>query len=104
MPTYYSSSSSQSYQSSSTQDGQTTMQSFSKQVQSNPDGTSVRTAYQDNNNPVQYSDRQYTSDGRLVSSNSQGASRRIEDVSDGDADRRYKEAMKDEYAKREGGS
>ncbi|KAI5457681.1 hypothetical protein BGZ63DRAFT_64813 [Mariannaea sp. PMI_226] len=101
---YYSSSSSQSYYSSSTQDGRTDSHSYAEQTQTNPDGTTVRTAYKDNDKPVQYSEEHFPSGRQLGGAGGQDSSRRIEDVTEQEADRRYKEAIENEYAKREGGA
>jgi hypothetical protein len=104
MPTYYSSSSSQSYVSHSSQDGRTESHSYSEQTQTDPQGTTIRRAYQDNDKPVKQTEEHYPSNRRLGAFDGQDTSRRIEDVSDQEADRRYKEAIENEYAKREGGA
>ncbi|KAH6893364.1 hypothetical protein B0T10DRAFT_482098 [Thelonectria olida] len=104
MPTYYSSSSSQSYVSRSSHNGRTESHSYSEQTQTDPQGTTIRRAYRDNEKPVEYTEEHYPSSRRLGASGGQDTSRRIEDISEQEADRRYKEAIENEYAKREGGA
>ncbi|VUC24175.1 unnamed protein product [Clonostachys rosea] len=99
------SSSSQSYYSSTSRDGKTDTHAFSEQTRTNPQGTTIRTAYKDNDKPVQYTeDRIPARNAQLEGSAGKDTSRRIEDVSQQEADKRYEEAMEDEYAKREGGA
>ena len=107
----YTSSSYTSYSSSSTSGGQTTGHRYAEQSHTNPQGTTVQTASQKLGEPVYTESRQYDSSGRPMvegSSVGQGTHRieggRVEDISEQEADRRYRERMEDEYAKREGGA
>ena len=108
---YYSSSSysSTSYSSSSSTNPQGTTTHFTQSTQTNPDGTTIhRTAEQTGRQP--YSETTHVpAGGRIGSGGSGGSSsrrdaRRIEDVSDADAEREYEERIEDEYARREGGA
>ncbi|KAI1764507.1 hypothetical protein GGR53DRAFT_466218 [Hypoxylon sp. FL1150] len=107
------SSSSVSYSSSTTHNGQTTGTRYAEHTTSNPSGTTTHTASQRLGGPMHHEQREYDASGRLVSSggravngNNTGASRRIEDVTDEqrENDRLYEERIEDEYAKREGGA
>jgi len=89
--------------------GQSAGKAFKQESFSDQQGTSVRTTSQNLGQPAVEKTKHYDSSGReLVGSGSSadsGGNRRIEDVTDEtDADRRYREAMEDEYAKREGGA
>ncbi|CAC9892851.1 unnamed protein product [Aureobasidium pullulans] len=107
-------SSSYSFSSSSTNNnGQTTGTTRMTQSHTNPDGTTVRTTSQDVGGPSIEETRHYDSQGReqlgLPSGSSNNQRRlqdiEVEDVTDeSDADKKYREAMEDEYAKREGGA
>lgn len=93
---------------------------YSSEQHSGPQGTTVRTTTQENDQPAVQETRHFdpygreipgdgsriaagpTLEGTTTRDNAQG---RIEDVSgEMDADRRYLERMEDEYAKREGGA
>ncbi|KAG9566934.1 hypothetical protein KCU71_g7609, partial [Aureobasidium melanogenum] len=107
-------STSYSYSSStSSSNGQTTGVSHSTRSHTNPDGTTVRTTQQNMGGPTIEETRYYDSQGREqlgLASNANNNQRRlqdfeVEDVTDeSEADKKYREAMKDEYAKREGGA
>lgn len=88
-------------------------QSFSQQISSDPRGTTTRVTTQRNGEAPVEETRHYDSQGRQLltaSGNKQPAQGRIEDVEvedvtdEADADKKYREAMEDEYAKREGGA
>ena len=106
------SSSSVSYSSSSSRNGQTTGSRYAEHTTSDPSGTTTYTASQRNNEPVYAERRDYDASGRPIAhdrnlgSSTGSSSRRIEDVSDhqSENDKFYKERIEDEYAKREGGS
>ncbi|KAG9524972.1 hypothetical protein KCU99_g2778, partial [Aureobasidium melanogenum] len=107
-------STSYSYSSStSSSNGQTTGVSHSTRSHTNPDGTTVRTTQQNMGGPTIEETRYYDSQGREqlgLPSNATNNQRRlqdfeVEDVTDeSEADKKYREAMQDEYAKREGGA
>lgn len=99
-------SSSVSY-STSTVNGQTTGQAYKQETTSNSQGTSVRNTSQRLGEPAIADTRHYDTSGREITggSTSSGSANRIQDVTDEtEADRRYREAIEDEYAKREGGA
>ncbi|KAI6082099.1 hypothetical protein F4821DRAFT_247790 [Hypoxylon rubiginosum] len=108
------SSSSVSYSSSTTHNGNTTGTHYAEHTTSNPSGTTTHTASQRLGGPTHHEQREYDASGRLVSSegravsgNNTDSSRRIQDVSDEqqrENDRLYEERIEDEYAKREGGA
>lgn len=105
----YSTSSSSS---STSNNGQTTGYRTMQQSSSDPvNGTTVRSATQNLGEPAVQETRHYDAQGRelLEGAGSAGGadtSRRIEDVTDAQAERdaQYEERMEDEYAKREGGA
>jgi len=94
--------------SSSSSNGQSTGHRSVQQSHSNPSGTTVQSASQNLGEPVVQQTRRYDAQGRelLEGANDTGAQRRIEDVTDEQAenDAQYEESMEDEYAKREGGA
>lgn len=71
-------------------------------------GTTVKSASQNQGEPVVQEERHYDGQGRELLSGADGATvnRRIEDVSDEqkERDREYEERIEEEYAKREGGA
>jgi hypothetical protein len=108
---------SSSSSSSINHNGRVTSSSYSTQAHSNPSGTTVRTTSQNNRGPTIQETRHYDGQGREMlgappsardASNNQPRrlqAHEVEDVTDeSDADRKYREAMEDEYAKREGGA
>lgn len=97
----FSSTSYSSFTSSSTSNGQTTGQRYEQHSSSNPNGTTVHTTSQNLGEAPVRQTTQYDATGRQLEGNTSGAGR-IEDVTD--ADRKYEEAIEDEYAKREGGA
>ncbi|SMY23235.1 unnamed protein product [Zymoseptoria tritici ST99CH_1A5] len=100
------SSSSFSFSSSSnSSSGQATGQASTKQTFVDADGNkTVKTSNQTLGQPAVHETRQYDSRGQALGDND--SSRRIEDVSDEQAENNklYEERMEDEYAKREGGA
>lgn len=89
--------------------GEQTSGSRSMQTsQTDPSGTTVRSAHQNMGEPIVSEQRQYDTQGRelLSGTDGAGANRRIEDVSDEqkEKDRQYEERIEEEYAKREGGA
>ena len=78
---------------------------FEERTSSNPTGTTVQRTTQEAGQPATNETIRYPSGGGAAAAqqveelNKQG---RIEDVSE--ADKRYEEAIEDEYAKREGGA
>ncbi|KAI5212222.1 hypothetical protein E4T42_01330 [Aureobasidium subglaciale] len=98
--------------SSSSNDGQTTGATRSTVSHTNHDGTSVRTTQQNLGGPTIEETRHYDSQGReQLGMPQQSTNQRrlqeneVEDVTEeSDADKKYREAMEDEYAKREGGA
>ena len=80
---------------------------YEEKTSSDPSGTTVNRTTQEAGQPAISETNRYPSGGggaaqqQVEGLNSQG---RIEDVSDADADKRYEEAIEDEYAKREGGA
>ncbi|KAI1779546.1 hypothetical protein F4818DRAFT_399667 [Hypoxylon cercidicola] len=107
------SSSSVSYSSSTTRNGETTGKRYAAHTTSDPSGTTTHTASQHLGGPMHHEHREYDASGRLISSegralsgNHLDSSRRIEDVTDEqrENDKLYEERIEDEYAKREGGA
>lgn len=106
------SSSSVSYFSSSSRNGQTTGSRYAEHTTSDPSGTTTYTASQRNNEPVFAERRDYDASGRPIAhdrnleSSTGNSGRQIEDVSDhqNENDKHYEERIEDEYAKREGGA
>lgn len=90
--------------------------SYTSQSSSDPRGTTVRTTSQNYGEPAVEETRHYDNQGRELlnaaptSTNNQQRIQdvEVEDVTDqvdeSEADKRYREAMEDEYAKREGGA
>ncbi|KAH9884749.1 hypothetical protein F4778DRAFT_552830 [Xylariomycetidae sp. FL2044] len=111
--TFYSSSS-VTFSSSSSRNGETTGTRYAEHTTRDPSGTTTHTAYQRSGEPIQAERRDYDASGRLTTAAGRGlghagvdTSRRIEDVSDEqqrENDRLYEERIEDEYAKREGGA
>ncbi|KAI0378070.1 hypothetical protein F5Y04DRAFT_262862 [Hypomontagnella monticulosa] len=111
---YSYSSSSVSFSSSTTRNGQTTGSRYAEHTTSDPSGTTTHTASQNLGEPLRHERRDYDSSGKLISSQGRAlgnsgvdSNRRIEDVSDEqqrENDRLYEERIEDEYAKREGGA
>jgi hypothetical protein len=100
------SSSSFSYSTSSS-NGATTGQAYKQESVTDSRGTTVRTTSQQLGQPSVEETRHYDHSGRELQGDptGPGSTQRITDVTDEtDADRRYQEAMDDEYAKREGGA
>ncbi|KAI2606672.1 hypothetical protein GGR54DRAFT_644055 [Hypoxylon sp. NC1633] len=107
------SSSTVSYSSSSTRDGETTGFSYSAHTERDPSGTTTNVTSQNNGEPAHHERRDYDESGRLISSEGRASGgsgadsgRRIENVSDQqrENDKLYEERIEDEYAKREGGA
>ncbi|KAI1381988.1 hypothetical protein F4677DRAFT_400475 [Hypoxylon crocopeplum] len=107
------SSSSVSYSTSTTHNGETTQSRYTEHTESDPSGTTKHVASQRTGEPVHHERLDYDASGHLVSSEGRAVGgsgvdpdRRIEDVSDEqrEKDRLYEERMEDEYAKREGGA
>lgn len=99
--------------SNSTSGGQSTGQSYISHSTSGPDGTTTRTTSQKMGEPAIEETRHYDNSGRelLNAPAASGLNQNriqdveVEDVTDEtDADRKYRDAMEDEYAKREGGA
>ncbi|KAL1303951.1 hypothetical protein AAFC00_000401 [Neodothiora populina] len=102
--------------SSSSNNGRMSGQAYMSQSSSDPRGTTVRTVSHTLGEPSVEETRHYDNQGReLLSAHSApGADQRriqdieVEDVTDQldetEADKKYREAMEDEYAKREGGA
>lgn len=101
--------------SSSNSNGQSTGHSYQQQSSSHPGGTTVRTSNQTLGGPTVEETRHYDNQGRELLGAPTGMSNNqhriqdieVEDVTDEpetEADKRYREAMEDEYAKREGGA
>ncbi|KAI1143247.1 hypothetical protein F5Y05DRAFT_147477 [Hypoxylon sp. FL0543] len=110
---YSYSSSSFSFSSSTSHNGETTGSRYVEHTESDPSGTTTHIASQRSGEPLHRERRDYDASGRLISSegralggSSTDSSRRIEDVTDEQAenDRLYEERIEDEYAKREGGA
>ncbi|KAI0854324.1 hypothetical protein F5Y00DRAFT_222831 [Daldinia vernicosa] len=110
---YSFSSSTISFTSSTTRNGETTGSRYAEHTSSDPSGTTTHTASQRMGEPLRHERRDYDASGRLVSStdralneNGTDTNRRIEDVSDEqlERDRLYDERIRDEYSKREGGA
>ncbi|KAK9776423.1 hypothetical protein AB5N19_13041 [Seiridium cardinale] len=104
MPSYSYTSSSSSY--SSSHNGQQSGQTVRETSHTTPEGTTVRTTTQNLGERPVTQTHQFDSHGReLIGDNTGGnASRRIQDVDQDEADRKYEERIEDEYAKREGGA
>lgn len=101
------SSSSTSYSSSTTANGQTQGTAYREESHSTPSGTSVRTMQQNAGEPAVQETRHYDPHGRelLNPANGNNSQARIEDVTEeSETDKLYRERMEDEYAKREGGA
>ncbi|KAF2763102.1 hypothetical protein EJ05DRAFT_472040 [Pseudovirgaria hyperparasitica] len=105
MSSSYSYSSSSFSSSTSTSNGQTTGQAYREESSSNLDGTTVRTTTQNLGEKPVSETRQYDAQGRqLVGDTATRGQGKIEDISEEEADKIYRERMEDEYAKREGGA
>ncbi|ETS77731.1 hypothetical protein PFICI_09793 [Pestalotiopsis fici W106-1] len=104
MPTYSYTSSSSSF--STSINGQQSGRSFQETSKTTPEGTTIRTTTQNlGERPVTHEQRYDSHGHELIGDHASGnASRRIEDVDQQEADRRYEERIEDEYAKREGGA
>lgn len=110
--TFTSSSYSYSSSSSSNNNGQHSGVRHSTSSHTDPSGTTVRTSSQNLGEPTIEETRHYDTQGRELLGAPQGLSgnqRRIqdievEDVTESENDKKYREAMEDEYAKREGGA
>lgn len=103
----YTSYSSTSYtSSSSTNGGQPHVQSYTERANYNSqDGGFVERESRETGQPTLTERRELPVQGQLSSgSNGSGANRRIEDVTESEADQLYRERMEDEYATREGGA
>lgn len=92
---------SSSYSSSSV-NGRT--KSTSETVHSDPTGTRVHRTVQNPGQAPQQEHFEVDNSGKKVEGARASDSRRIEDVTDHETDKNYKEKMEDEYAKREGGA
>ncbi|KAI1384946.1 uncharacterized protein F4822DRAFT_416770 [Hypoxylon trugodes] len=111
---YSYSSSSVSFSSSTTRNGETTGSRYAEHTASDPSGTTRHVASQRSGEPLRREYHEYDNSGRLISSegralgsgNGVDSNRRIEDVSDekSENDKLYEERIEDEYAKREGGA
>ncbi|KAI2640337.1 hypothetical protein GGS26DRAFT_537681 [Hypomontagnella submonticulosa] len=110
---YSYSSSSVSFSSSTTRNGQTTGSRYAEHTTSDSSGTTTHIASQHSGEPLRHERRDYDSSGKLIASEGRAlgnsgvdSNRRIEDVSDEqrEKDRLYEERIEDEYAKREGGA
>lgn len=94
---------------------------YSSEQHSGPQGTTVRTTTQDNDEPAVEETRHFNPSGREVpgdgdsrapgrtlegstTGNVQGRVDDVSGLSEADTDRIYRERMEDEYAKREGGA
>ncbi|KAI1101450.1 hypothetical protein F4804DRAFT_315780 [Jackrogersella minutella] len=112
MPSNTYSSSSVSFTSSTTRNGETAESRYAQHTTSDPSGTKTDIASQNAGQPIRHERYQYDTSGRLISSEGQSlggsanSGRRIEDVSDEQRknDKLYEERIEDEYAKREGGA
>ncbi|KAF1986401.1 hypothetical protein K402DRAFT_393880, partial [Aulographum hederae CBS 113979] len=79
---------------------------------SDPSGTTVQTTSQNLGEPAISETRSFDAQGReMIGGGAAGSDRmigtgnnRVEDVTESEADREYRERMEDEYAKREGGA
>ncbi|KAK3059926.1 hypothetical protein LTS18_009745 [Coniosporium uncinatum] len=111
----YSSSSFSSSSFSSTSNGQTTGTRSATHQTTNPSGTTTHTLNQNLGEPAVIESRRYDDKGReLIDTGYTGAAGsgrtigngngRVEDVTESEADRVYREKMENEYAKREGGA
>lgn len=114
MPSFsFSSSSSVSYSTStqsSSGNGTTSGHAYRQESHSTPEGTTVRTTTQNLGERPVVETQTYDSRGRAIeggngsAANTGNSSRQIEDVTEEEADKLYRERMEDEYAKREGGA
>ena len=100
-----------SYTSSSSQNGHVTASSYTSQATSNSSGTEVRTTSQNSGEPVYEETRRYDLQGQELlgaasggGGGGMGDQMQVEDVTETDAESAYREAMLNEYAKREGGA
>ena len=113
----YSSYSSASYSSITSTNGQRTGTAYQQTTTSNPSGTTVNTRSQNLGEPVVQETRNYDNagnqileDGRVIGEGNAGwqqgriADVEVEELDENENDRKYREAMEDEYAKREGGA
>ncbi|PNS13776.1 hypothetical protein CAC42_3269 [Sphaceloma murrayae] len=94
-------STSTSFKTSSTSNGQTTGLRFTEHTNADPHGTTTHTASQTLGEEPVAETKQFDAQGRELA-NGETVRPSIEDVTD--ADRQYEERMEDEYAKREGGA
>ncbi|CAH0046273.1 unnamed protein product [Clonostachys solani] len=83
MPFFYSASTSWNVSSNINRNGHMSSHSYSEQSRTTPEGTTVRTAYQQNNDPVEFTEQRFgPGQNRLHRSGDQNTTRRVEDVTD----------------------
>ena len=82
---------------------QHTSHHYSKQINADPSGATVRTSRSRDGGQPTVETKRYDAPGRRVEGGNTEDRRRIEDVTDKDEES-YEEKMEDEYAKREGGA
>ncbi|VUC37087.1 unnamed protein product [Clonostachys rosea] len=83
MPFFYSASTSWNVSSNINRNGHMSSHSYSEQTRTTPEGTTVRTAYQQNNDPVEFTEQRFEpGQSRLHHSSDQNTTRRVEDVTD----------------------
>jgi len=79
---------------------------YQESTTSNPSGTTTYRSVQEAGQPAVSETTRFSAGGSAAQQveGLGGSNRRIEDVTDADADGQYEERMEDEYAKREGGA
>ncbi|KAL8783557.1 MAG: hypothetical protein Q9213_004547 [Squamulea squamosa] len=78
--------------------------SYTEATISNPSGTTVHRTSQEAGQPAVSETTRLPAGGSAAVQGGVDSGRRIEDVTESDADREYEERIEDEYAKREGGA
>ncbi|ETI27511.1 hypothetical protein G647_09702 [Cladophialophora carrionii CBS 160.54] len=108
---YYASTSYTSSSSYSSSSGTTDPQGHSKSItetmtSNDRDGTNIRRTTEETGKPTLQDETYIPPGGRQLGGREDGGARRIQDVTDEQAerDREYEERIEDEYAKREGGA
>ncbi|CAG9987361.1 unnamed protein product [Clonostachys byssicola] len=102
MPFFYSASTSWNVSSNINRNSHMSSHSYSEQTRTTPEGTTVRTAYQQNNDPVEFTEERFgPGQSRLHRSVDQStATRRVEDVTDQEACRCGQRAVKETHVEK----
>ncbi|KAF3908837.1 hypothetical protein AA313_de0208414 [Arthrobotrys entomopaga] len=93
-----------SYEYKSSSSTTTPQGTASRTVHTTPQGTTVTASQQPSDGQPSSRSEFYPAGGSSNAGNSQGRIEDVSNISEAEAERRYLEAMEDEYAKREGGA